>query len=143
MRNEGLDGVCAGSVVPAAMSGVSCCNCFFQDTQFLTGSCGASFALFMGLVEYLVRSQDDIADPCNRPGRDSVKVSVIRILFIRIYQLTSRFKMFHECSVSSTRINSNKHEDESVQTTTVFPTISNSPYKMTPLIHTMLNNVSG
>jgi hypothetical protein len=86
MRNEGLDTVCAGSVVPVAMSAASCCNCTFQDTQFLAGSCGASFTLFMGLVEYLVRSQDDIADPCNRPGRDRVKVSAISSLFIRLFK---------------------------------------------------------
>jgi hypothetical protein len=74
MRNEGLDFVCAESAVSETMSAASCTNCTFQDTQFLAGSCGATFTLFMGLVEYLVSSKDDIADSCNRPGRDSVKV---------------------------------------------------------------------
>lgn len=78
--------VCAGSVVPVAMSSTSCCNCTFQDTQFLAGSCGASFTLFMGLVEYLVRSQDDIADSCNRSGRDRVKVSAMSSLLNRKFK---------------------------------------------------------
>jgi hypothetical protein len=68
--------VCAESVVlAAAMSTAAGCRCTFQDTQFLAGSCGATFTLFMGLVEYLVRSKDDIADACNRPGRNSIQVS--------------------------------------------------------------------
>jgi hypothetical protein len=81
-QNEGRDIVCAESAVSAAMSAASCCNCTFQDTQFLAGSCGATFTLFMGLVEYLVRSKDDIADQCNRPGRDSIKVS--RAIMVRV-----------------------------------------------------------
>ena len=59
----------------AAMSTAAGCRCTFQDTQFLAGSCGATFTLFMGLVEYLVGSKDDIADACNRPGRNSIQVS--------------------------------------------------------------------
>jgi len=55
------------------MSTAACCKCTFQDTQFLAGSCGATFAIFMGLVEYLVRSKDDIADACNRPGRHTIQ----------------------------------------------------------------------
>ena len=62
-------------VSSAAMSTAAGCKCTFQDTQFLAGSCGATFALFMGLVEYLVRSKDDIADACNRPGRHTIQVS--------------------------------------------------------------------
>jgi len=77
--NEEHDVVCAESVVPsAAMSTAAGCKCTFQDTQFLAGSCGATFALFMGLVEYLVRSKDDIADACNRPGRHTIQVSECR-----------------------------------------------------------------
>jgi hypothetical protein len=63
------------SVQGQTMSAASYGNCTFQDTQFLAGSCGATFTLFMGLVEYLVSSKDDIADSCNRPGRESVEVS--------------------------------------------------------------------
>jgi hypothetical protein len=36
----------------------------------------------MGLVEYLVSSKDDIADPCNRAGRESVKVSAYTLAFL-------------------------------------------------------------
>ncbi|XP_069698999.1 glucose dehydrogenase [FAD, quinone]-like [Periplaneta americana] len=57
--------------VTATMSG-SCCNCTFQDTEFLSGTCGATFTVFMGLVEFLLRSQTSIADPCNRAGQEFI-----------------------------------------------------------------------
>jgi hypothetical protein len=47
---------------------VSSCACTFSDTSFLTGVCGASFALFMSLVEYILKNQCDITDPCRRFG---------------------------------------------------------------------------
>jgi choline dehydrogenase len=46
----------------------SSCNCAFNDTSFLAGVWGPSFALFMGFVEYLLRSQCNITDPCRRFG---------------------------------------------------------------------------
>ena len=46
----------------------SSCNCTFTDTFFLTGVCGPSFTLFMGFVEYLLRNQCNITDPCRRFG---------------------------------------------------------------------------
>ncbi|GLG96912.1 Glucose dehydrogenase [FAD, quinone], partial [Gryllus bimaculatus] len=53
------------------MVGECCTDCVFQDTEFLQNTCGASFALFMGLVQFLLRSQCDIAEPCTRLGRDA------------------------------------------------------------------------
>ncbi|KAJ4438000.1 hypothetical protein ANN_13939 [Periplaneta americana] len=51
------------------------CGCTFDDTSFLAGTCGAGFALFMGLVEYVLKGQCDISDPCRRLGvRDSPDV---------------------------------------------------------------------
>jgi len=46
----------------------SSCNCTFTDTSFLAGVCGPSFTLFMGFVEYLLRNQCNITDPCRRFG---------------------------------------------------------------------------
>jgi len=46
----------------------SSCNCNFTDTSFLAGVCGPNFTLFMGFVEYLLRSQCNITDPCRRFG---------------------------------------------------------------------------
>jgi hypothetical protein len=43
-------------------------NCTFTDTSFLAGVCGPSFTLFMGFVEYLLRNQCNITDPCRRFG---------------------------------------------------------------------------
>jgi choline dehydrogenase len=50
------------------LSEMSSCGCSFTDTSYLSGVCGASFTLFMGLVEYLLRNQCDITDPCRRFG---------------------------------------------------------------------------
>ncbi|XP_068081556.1 glucose dehydrogenase [FAD, quinone] isoform X2 [Anabrus simplex] len=47
-----------------------CCSCGFQDPQFLAGKCGATFTVFMGLINLLLNKQCDIADPCHRLGRD-------------------------------------------------------------------------
>jgi hypothetical protein len=46
----------------------SSCNCTFTDTPFLTGVCGPRFTLFMGFVEYLLRNECTITDPCRRFG---------------------------------------------------------------------------
>jgi hypothetical protein len=46
----------------------SSCNCTFTDISFLTWVCGPSFTLFMGFVEYLLRNQCHITDPCRRFG---------------------------------------------------------------------------
>jgi hypothetical protein len=50
------------------MPDVTSCSCSFDDTTFLTAACGPTFSLFMALVEYLLRSQCDITDPCRRFG---------------------------------------------------------------------------
>ncbi|XP_049828739.1 glucose dehydrogenase [FAD, quinone]-like [Schistocerca gregaria] len=50
---------------------LSCCQCAFEDTAFLAGTCGAGFALFMSMVEYVLRTRCDLADPCGRAGRDA------------------------------------------------------------------------
>ncbi|PSN57094.1 hypothetical protein C0J52_01323 [Blattella germanica] len=48
----------------------TCTNCTWQDTQYLAGSCPASFALFMSLVEVLLGSQSSLRDSCNRANPD-------------------------------------------------------------------------
>ncbi|KAG8222609.1 hypothetical protein J437_LFUL002602 [Ladona fulva] len=48
-----------------------CCNCPFVDTQLIANNCNAGFALFMSLVEMLILSRCDIADPCGRLGVDA------------------------------------------------------------------------
>ncbi|PSN40239.1 hypothetical protein C0J52_12042 [Blattella germanica] len=42
------------------------CNCSFVDTPFLSGACGSGSIFFMSLVQNLIMSHPDIADPCRR-----------------------------------------------------------------------------
>ncbi|XP_068081565.1 glucose dehydrogenase [FAD, quinone]-like [Anabrus simplex] len=51
------------------MSG-ACGACRFQDTPYLGATCGPAFAIFMGILETFLKNECDIADPCNRLGRD-------------------------------------------------------------------------
>ncbi|XP_050443793.1 glucose dehydrogenase [FAD, quinone]-like [Adelges cooleyi] len=46
------------------------CECSFQDSSFLSRSCGSTgtLAFFMSLVDLIVRSQCSLADPCRRAG---------------------------------------------------------------------------
>ncbi|KAK7874204.1 hypothetical protein R5R35_006249 [Gryllus longicercus] len=48
------------------------CACTFQDTPFLANTCGATFTLFMALVESVLRGRCDVADPCHRLGRNDL-----------------------------------------------------------------------
>ncbi|XP_049840527.1 glucose dehydrogenase [FAD, quinone]-like [Schistocerca gregaria] len=48
--------------------------CRFEDTAVLGPSCGAGFALFMSLVEAVLRSRCDVSDACRRAGRDAARV---------------------------------------------------------------------
>lgn len=50
------------------------CGCSFADTDVLGASCGAGFALFMALVETVLQSRCEVADPCGRAGRDSASL---------------------------------------------------------------------
>lgn len=57
-------------------SGGSCngCDNTWSDSSFLSGSCGTTggLALFMSLVDLVIRSQCDVSDPCRRvTGRRS------------------------------------------------------------------------
>ncbi|PSN40240.1 Glucose dehydrogenase [FAD, quinone] [Blattella germanica] len=49
------------------------CSCTFEDSSFLSNSCGASFITFMTLVEFILRKQCDITDPCRREKADDEK----------------------------------------------------------------------
>ncbi|XP_046386907.1 glucose dehydrogenase [FAD, quinone]-like [Ischnura elegans] len=52
----------------------ACCGCNFVDTAgIIPGSCNAGFALFMSLVQTLIMSKCEIADPCRRLGRDGAQ----------------------------------------------------------------------
>jgi hypothetical protein len=44
------------------------CNCTFTDTSLLTAMCGPGLTLFMGFVEFLLRNNCNITDPCRRFG---------------------------------------------------------------------------
>ncbi|XP_063242451.1 glucose dehydrogenase [FAD, quinone]-like [Bacillus rossius redtenbacheri] len=45
-------------------------SCSFQDTEFLSGTCGANYSTFMTLVSLIIGSTKNISDPCRRLGRD-------------------------------------------------------------------------
>ncbi|XP_071448683.1 glucose dehydrogenase [FAD, quinone]-like [Hetaerina americana] len=50
----------------------SCCGCSFAETPgLITGRCSSGFTLFMSIVEALILSRCDIADPCRRLGLDA------------------------------------------------------------------------
>nr|XP_018902473.1 PREDICTED: glucose dehydrogenase [FAD, quinone]-like [Bemisia tabaci] len=42
------------------------CECQFEDTAYLSSSCGANVTLFMTLLDMMIRSHCDLTDPCNR-----------------------------------------------------------------------------
>ncbi|KAL2716017.1 hypothetical protein V1478_013693 [Vespula squamosa] len=48
-----------------------CCGCSFEDTKYMDSVCGGQSA-FMTLVQNLMMSRCDIADPCRRLGRDDI-----------------------------------------------------------------------
>ena len=63
-----------GSAVGSGLgSGVgSCgCDCPYTDATFLRGLCGPSLALFLGIVEMVLRDRCDVAEPCRRARPDA------------------------------------------------------------------------
>ncbi|XP_076665421.1 glucose dehydrogenase [FAD, quinone] [Andrena cerasifolii] len=48
-----------------------CCFCSFKDTSYMQSKCGVTTS-FMNLVQKVVASRCDIADPCSRLGREEV-----------------------------------------------------------------------
>ncbi|XP_020290733.1 glucose dehydrogenase [FAD, quinone]-like [Pseudomyrmex gracilis] len=55
----------------ASSSAIGCCSCQFADTQYMHGVCGETNA-FMTLMQTVMSSRCDIADPCRRIGSDQV-----------------------------------------------------------------------
>ncbi|XP_012061266.1 PREDICTED: glucose dehydrogenase [FAD, quinone]-like [Atta cephalotes] len=51
-----------------ASNDYGCCLCQFKDTQYISNVCGVSS--FMILIQHILSSKCDIADPCRRLGRD-------------------------------------------------------------------------
>ncbi|XP_046608294.1 glucose dehydrogenase [FAD, quinone]-like [Neodiprion virginianus] len=56
---------------PSGNPSSGCCQCKFDDTAYLNSACG-SMASFMILVQSLMMSRCDIADPCRRAGRSDL-----------------------------------------------------------------------
>ncbi|XP_014475859.1 PREDICTED: glucose dehydrogenase [FAD, quinone]-like [Dinoponera quadriceps] len=46
-----------------------CCSCQFEDTRYMERVCGGTTP-FMTLIQNVISSRCDIADPCRRMGRD-------------------------------------------------------------------------
>ncbi|KAK2580032.1 hypothetical protein KPH14_012319 [Odynerus spinipes] len=57
--------------IPVIPNGAACCNCDFEDTRYMSTACGG-ITTFMTLVQNLMVSRCDIADPCRRMGNDKV-----------------------------------------------------------------------
>jgi hypothetical protein len=51
------------------------CSCDYQDTAYIARSCGSSLnvTLFMTLVDVMLRTQCDLADPCGRASSNLVR----------------------------------------------------------------------
>ncbi|KAG5345424.1 DHGL dehydrogenase, partial [Acromyrmex charruanus] len=55
-----------------ASNDYGCCLCQFEDTQYMSNVCGVSS--FMTLIQHILFSKCDIADPCRRLGRDEAPI---------------------------------------------------------------------
>ncbi|XP_012217935.1 glucose dehydrogenase [FAD, quinone]-like isoform X2 [Linepithema humile] len=53
----------------SSSANIGCCSCQFEDTEYMTRICGDRNS-FMTLVQSVMSTRCDIADPCRRLGRD-------------------------------------------------------------------------
>ncbi|XP_026289306.2 glucose dehydrogenase [FAD, quinone]-like [Frankliniella occidentalis] len=49
----------------------SSCECPYSDSTFLRGVCGPSLAIFLGIIEMVLRDSCDVAEPCRRARADA------------------------------------------------------------------------
>ncbi|KAE8747714.1 Glucose dehydrogenase acceptor-like, partial [Frankliniella occidentalis] len=47
------------------------CQCPYSDSTFLRGVCGPSLAIFLGIIEMVLRDSCDVAEPCRRARADA------------------------------------------------------------------------
>lgn len=51
---------------PAVAPRACGCDCEYSDPTFLRGVCGPSLAIFLGIIEMVLRDRCDVAEPCRR-----------------------------------------------------------------------------
>ncbi|XP_029158636.1 glucose dehydrogenase [FAD, quinone]-like isoform X2 [Nylanderia fulva] len=54
---------------PSTGNSDGCCSCKFEDIQYMSRACGGS-STFMALVQNVMSSRCDVAEPCQRLGSD-------------------------------------------------------------------------
>lgn len=73
-----------------------CCSCQFEDTQYMSYACGGNSSTFMTLIQNVMSSRCDVADPCRRLGsnkapKENEWYKIYRISQTRFLILLHRF----------------------------------------------------